>query len=215
MNFETIIFDLDGTLLDTLTDLNNAINHVLKNHGYHLRSTGETRRFLGNGARNLLARSLPEGTDEETVSALLPEYQSWYLAHSEIATAPYEGISEMLDELRKKGVKMAVVSNKGDLQVKPLVKKYFPQIPIAIGEREGIRRKPYTDTVEEAMRLLHADPKTTAFMGDSEVDGQTALNANLPFLAAGWGFRDKEELLPFSPALFLNHPSDLLKEWGN
>ncbi|MBQ4323403.1 MAG: HAD hydrolase-like protein, partial [Clostridia bacterium] len=153
MNFETIIFDLDGTLLDTLTDLNNAINHVLKNHGYHLRSIGETRRFLGNGARNLLARSLPEGTDEETVSALLPEYQSWYLAHSEIATAPYEGISEMLDELRKKGVKMAVVSNKGDLQVKPLVKKYFPQIPIAIGEREGIRRKPCTDTVEEAMRL--------------------------------------------------------------
>ena len=181
MNFETIIFDLDGTLLDTLTDLNNAINHVLKNHGYHLNPT----KFS----------------------------DSHNLQTSKRVT--YEGISEMLDELRKKGVKMAVVSNKGDLQVKPLVKKYFPQIPIAIGEREGIRRKPYTDTVEEAMRLLHADPKTTAFMGDSEVDGQTALNANLPFLAAGWGFRDKEELLPFSPALFLNHPSDLLKEWGN
>ena len=215
MKFETILFDLDGTLLNTLTDLTNAVNHVLNTHGYPLRKPEEIRRFLGNGARNLLTKALPEGIGEETVSSLLSEYQTWYLTHSEIATAPYEGISEMLDALQKMGVKTAVVSNKSDMQVKPLAAKYFPKISVAIGEREGIRRKPYTDSVEEALRLLNADPKTAAFMGDSEVDGQTALRAKLPFLAAGWGFREKEELLPYSPVLFLNHPSDLLKEWEN
>lgn len=213
MKFETVIFDLDGTLLNTLTDLTNAVNHVLDQHGFPLRSSAEIRRFLGNGARNLLTRSLPEGTDDETVSALLEEYQIYYLQHSEEATAPYEGIAELLEGLQKRGVKVAVVSNKGDLQVKPLAAKYFPQIPIAIGEREGIRRKPHTDTVEEALRLLNAPLKTAALMGDSEVDGQTANNAGIPFLAAGWGFRDKEELLPFAPVLIMEHPTDLLKAW--
>ena len=213
MKFETIIFDLDGTLLNTLTDLTNAVNHVLGNHGYPLRTTAEIRRFLGNGARSLLTQALPRGTSEEKISALLEEYQPYYLQNSERETRPYEGIPGLLDELCRKGVKIAVLSNKGDLQVKPLVAKYFPQISVALGETEGLRRKPHTDMVEEVLRRLNADPKTAALMGDSEVDGKTANNAGIAYLAAGWGFRDKEELLPFAPALYLEHPSDLLKAW--
>ena len=215
MKFQAIIFDLDGTLLNTLSDLTDAVNHILGKHGYPLRTLGEIRTFVGNGAKQLLTRALPEGTDQATVEALLAEYQIYYLHHSEMSTEPYEGILPLLNELEKRNIKMAVVSNKGDLQVKPLVAKYFPQIPIAIGERPGLKRKPDTDMVEEALRLLNVPRESAVFMGDSEVDGQTANHANLPFLAAGWGFRDKEQLLPFVPALFMNHPADLLNALEN
>ena len=215
MNARAIIFDLDGTLLDTLGDLTDAVNHILQKHGYPLRTLQEIRTFVGNGAAQLLRRALPEGTDENTVQDLLAEYQIYYLHHSEIRTAPYEGITELLNQLQRRGIKMAVVSNKGDLQVKPLVAKYFPQIPIALGEQEGMRRKPHTDMVEHALRLLDIPREEAAFMGDSEVDGETANNANLPFLAVGWGFRDKEQLLPYSPALFLDRPEDLLNALEN
>lgn len=213
MKFKTILFDLDGTLLNTLDDLTESVNHILEIHGHPLRKKTEIRRFLGGGARNLITRSLPEGTDEATVNARLEEYLPWYSAHSEIATAPYEGILQLLDELQKKGVQIAVVSNKGEQHVKPLVRKYFPQISVVVGERPGIPVKPATDMVEIALRQLNADPATTAFMGDSEADGQTAKNAGLSFLAACWGFRDKEELEVYSPVLTLDHPLDLLKSW--
>ena len=213
MKFETVLFDLDGTLLNTLDDLTDAVNHVLESHGYPLRTREQVRSALGNGARDLLIKSLPEGTDEETVALLLKEYQPWYLEHSQVKTAPYKGIAELLKELQKRGIKTAVVSNKSDLQVRPLAEKFFPEIPVAIGERKDLRRKPHPDMINEALRLLGVSPDGAALMGDSEVDGQTAKNAGIAFLAAGWGFRDREILEAFAPVLFLEKPEDLLNAW--
>ena len=120
---------------------------------------------------------------------------------------------ELIDALHRRGVKTAVLSNKGDVQVKALAKQHFPQISLALGEQEGLRRKPCTDGVDYALKELNASPKTAALMGDSEVDGQTAQNAGIAFLAAGWGFRDKEDLMDCKPDLFLDHPLDLLTAW--
>lgn len=213
MKFETILFDLDGTLLNTLTDLTLSVNHVLKDHGYPLRTEKEVRSFLGNGAKHLIRSSLPEGTAEETVEECLTEYLTYYDLHATDNTAPYEGISELIGALHKRGVKIAVLSNKGDRQVKPLVQKYFPEISLALGEREGLRRKPFPDGVEYALKELNASPETAALMGDSEVDGRTAKNAGVAFLAAGWGFRDEDVLMQYDPAVFLEYPSDLLSVW--
>lgn len=211
LSFKTAIFDLDGTLLNTLADLTDAVNHTLKRHGYPLRTQGEIRRFLGNGSKYLITKSLPENTESETVEQIHEEYLAWYGPHSSIKTAPYEGIPELLDALKERGIDLAVVSNKGDEQVKPLTEKHFPQISLAVGERAGIRRKPHPDSILEIMKELKADPQTTIFVGDSEVDLQTAKNAGILPVAVCWGFRDREELEPYAPVLFLEHPSDLLK----
>lgn len=211
MLFQTAIFDLDGTLLNTLADLTDAVNHMLSENGYPLRSEREIRRFLGNGAKILITKSLPQGTDEETVNRCLKEYLAWYGPHAGIKTGPYEGIPALLQALNERGVKMAVVSNKGDDQVKDLCRKYFPEISVAIGEREGVRRKPCPDSVLEAIKELGADPTSAIFMGDSEVDAETAIQANLPFVAVSWGFRDKEELTAYHPVKLLEHPLDLLE----
>ena len=213
MKFETILFDLDGTLLNTLTDLTLSVNHVLKDHGYPLRTEGEIRSFLGNGARNLVEQSLPAGCDGQTVDQCLGEYLAYYNLHANDNTAPYDGIAELIDELHRRGVKTAILSNKGDQQVKALAKQHFPQIPFALGEKEGLRRKPCADGIDYTLNELGASYESAALMGDSEVDGQTAQNAGIAFLAAGWGFRDKEDLMECAPALFLNHPLDLLKDW--
>lgn len=211
MKYRAVVFDLDGTLLNTLTDLTHAVNHVLSAHGFPLREEREIRRFLGNGAKQLIADSLPKDTDKETEEICYREYLKWYTAHAALATAPYEGICELLEELHQRGIKTAVVSNKGDVQVKALVQKHFPQIPIAIGEREGIRRKPHPDSVLEALRELQIPPSQAVYVGDSEVDLQTARNANLCAAAVSWGFRDEGDLKELSPDLMLHHPSDLLK----
>lgn len=213
MKFKAVLFDLDGTLLNTLTDLTISINHMLKEHGYPLRTEREIRSFLGNGARNLVEKSLPAGCDEATVDLCLKEYLAYYNLHANDNTAPYQGILELIDELHRRGVKTAVLSNKGDVQVKALTKQHFPQISFALGEKEGLHRKPCTDGVDYALKELNASPNSAALMGDSEVDGQTAHNAGIAFLAAGWGFRDKEDLMKCKPDLFLDHPLDLLKNW--
>ncbi len=211
LSFKTAIFDLDGTLLNTLADLTDAVNHTLAQHGYPRRTQKEIRRFLGNGSKYLITKSLPENIPLETVEKIHEEYLAWYGPHSSIKTAPYEGIPELLDALKTQGIGLAVVSNKGDEQVKSLAEKHFPQISIAIGERAGIRRKPHPDSILEVMKELNADPETTIFVGDSEVDLQTAKNTGILPVAVCWGFRDREELEQNSPALLLEHPLDLLK----
>lgn len=210
--FKTAIFDLDGTLLNTLTDLTDAVNRTLEQFGYPPRTEREIRRFLGNGSLHLITKSLPDEVPEEQIQTVHAQYLTWYHTHSSIKTAPYEGISDLLDELKKQGVNLAVVSNKGDAQVKSLVQTHFPQIPLAVGERPGIRRKPHPDSIFEIMKELNSDPKTTILVGDSEVDLETAHNAGILPVAVAWGFRDKEELIPYNPVRFLEHPLDLLKE---
>ena len=209
--FKTAIFDLDGTLLNTLDDLTDAVNHTLDSYGFPRRTPQEIRRFLGNGSKRLITESLPDSVSAETTEQVHGDYLLWYDAHAAIKTAPYDGIEELLTELKKRNISLAVVSNKGDAQVRTLTQKHFPQVDLSVGERQGIRRKPAPDSIYEVMKQLNADPKTTILVGDSEVDLQTAKNAGVTAVAVGWGFRDKDELMQCEPDLFLNHPSDLLR----
>lgn len=195
MKFKTLIFDLDGTLLDTITDLANAVNHALTVHGYPTHAEAEYLRMVGNGIASLVARALPGGKENPDFSAVLATFRAYYEIHKADATAPYAGISEMLLTLDAAGLSLAIVSNKIDPAVKALAARFFPDtVRVAVGEREGIDRKPAPDTVYLALAELGVTAEGAAYIGDSEVDIETAKNAGLPCLSVGWGFRTEEEL---------------------
>lgn len=190
---KAVLFDLDGTLLDTLEDLANAANYALEALGYPRRSLEEIRTFVGNGAVSLLTQSLPADRKDD-IDKILPIFREYYGAHSQDLTRPYDGVLALLDRLAAEGYGLAVVSNKPDYAVQLLAKEYFPAIPFAVGEREGIRRKPCADSIYEAIRALGADREHCVYVGDSEVDVQTAANAGIPCIAVTWGFRDRDIL---------------------
>ena len=185
-----ILFDLDGTLLDTLDDLLDATNYALEAHGYPQRTKAELRRFVGNGAANQIRLSLPEGSNEDCVQAVLNTYKPYYTANCQRKTAPYPGIAEALAALKGK-YPMAIVSNKPDAAVKALCADFFPGI-YALGERADCPRKPAPDMVFKAMAAIGAD--SCIYVGDSEVDVITASNAGMPCLSVLWGFRDREDM---------------------
>ena len=185
-----ILFDLDGTLLDTLDDLLDATNYALEAHGYPQRTKAELRRFVGNGAANQIRLSLPEGSNEDCVQAVLNTYKPYYTANCQRKTAPYPGIAEALAALKGK-YPMAIVSNKPDAAVKALCADFFPGI-YALGERADCPRKPAPDMVFKAMAAIGAD--SCIYVGDSEVDVITANNAGTPCLSVLWGFRDREDM---------------------
>ena len=182
-----ILFDLDGTLLDTLADLHDSTNHVLAELGYPQRTLDEVRRFVGNGARRLLDQAVPEGVDAQEA---FDAFQRWYPNHCQIKTKAYAGIPEALAILKEK-YPIAIVSNKPDKAVKVLCADYFPGI-YAIGESAGCPRKPAPDMVYKAMKELGVDK--CIYVGDSEVDVLTAQNAGVPCLSVLWGFRDKADM---------------------
>lgn len=184
-----IIFDLDGTLLDTLGDLHAATNAVLRQFGYPERTIEEVRQFVGNGAERLIRLAVPEG-EQGSVPQVLVAFQSYYAAHCDILTRPYDGIPEMLERLGEK-YPLAVVSNKPDIAVKELAKIYFPRL-YARGESTGCPRKPAPDMVFKAMEALGAE--RCIYVGDSEVDVLTAKNARVPCISITWGFRDVKTL---------------------
>lgn len=184
-----IIFDLDGTLLDTLGDLHAATNGVLRQFGYPERTIEEVRQFVGNGAERLIRLAVPE-EEQQSVPRVLAAFQSYYAAHCDILTRPYDGIPEMLEQLGKK-YPLAVVSNKPDIAVKELAKIYFPRL-YARGESTDCPRKPAPDMVFKAMEALGAEK--CIYVGDSEVDVLTAKNAQVPCLSVTWGFRDVKTL---------------------
>lgn len=195
--YRTVIFDLDGTLLDTLDDLRNAVNRALLAFGFPPRTREEIRSFVGNGVEFLMARAIPGGREAVAYPACLAYFKEEYAAHCEDCTKPYPGVIQLLTALREAGIQTAIVSNKFDLGVKKLNRQYFGDlIPVAVGEHEadGVRRKPAPDTVFEAMHLLGADPATAVYVGDSDVDLQTAANAHIPCVSVSWGFRTVEEL---------------------
>ena len=195
MKYQTVLFDLDGTLLDTLEDLAGAANATLKAHGMPAHTVREIRSFLGNGMANLIERSAPAGTDKEELAALLADFKAYYGAHCTERTRPYAGIPELLAALRKAGIKTAMISNKGDFAVQSLAKDYFDGLlDLAVGERAGIPRKPAPDMVRSALAALHADPAAAIYVGDSEVDILTAKNAGLACISVTWGFRDAKDL---------------------
>ncbi len=209
--YQTVIFDLDGTLLYTLDDLAAAVNHALATHGYPLRERGEVRRFLGRGIRNLMERSVPEGVEGEAFEAAFTTFREYYQLHSLDHTRPYEGIPELLDTLGRENVRCAIVSNKVDSAVQPLCQRYFDgQVALAVGERPGVRKKPAPDAVEAALSQLGADTASAVYVGDSEVDFQTAVNAGLPCILVSWGYRDRSELEALG-APIAGTPTELLQ----
>ncbi len=199
-----ILFDLDGTLLDTLGDLLDATNYALTACGYPERTLPELRSFVGNGAENQIRLSLPEGASPEEVQRVLAVYKSYYTAHCQIKTAPYPGIPEALAALD--GVPMAIVSNKPDAAVKALCAEHFPGI-FALGERPGCPRKPAPDMLYQAMKAIGVE--RCVYVGDSEVDVTTAKNAGIPCLSVTWGFRDKAVLETAGGTHFCDIPAKI------
>ena len=185
-----ILFDLDGTLLNTLEDLLDATNYALEQCGYPPRTLPEIRRFVGNGAENQIRMSLPDGSAPEEVQRVLRIYKPYYTTHCQIKTRPYDGILEALEVLKGK-YPIAIVSNKPDVAVKALCAQMFPGI-YALGETADCPRKPAPDMVAKACRAIGAD--SCVYVGDSEVDVRTAENAGVPCLSVLWGFRDREDM---------------------
>ena len=211
MKYQTYIFDLDGTLLDTLGDLAASCNYALRMNGMPERSTDEVRRFVGNGVAKLIERAVPEGTSDEKREAVLQSFRRYYLEHAEDTTLPYDGILPMLQMLREKGCRVAVVSNKFMAATQALCRHYFDDlVEVAIGENEHIRKKPHADAVEEALRQLGADRETAVYVGDSDVDIMTARNSGLPCISVLWGFRDRPFLEEHGATMFVAHPRELV-----
>lgn len=192
MKYTTIVFDCDGTLLDTLTDLRNAVNYVLRLHKFPKRSVPQVKASLGNGVAHLMRESLPDSVTDDEFNTYLDEFKTYYGEHLQDYTAPYPGILDVLDTLRAKGYKLAVVSNKIQEGITPLNKEYFgDRLPVAIGERPGLQRKPAPDMVLQALKELDSTPEESIYIGDSEVDVATANNSGLLCIGVTWGFRDE------------------------
>ena len=197
MKYQALIFDLDGTLLDTLDDLADGVNAALRMHGYPTKTRDEVCAAVGNGMVKLIERVVPGGREDLLFDRVLADFKQYYGAHCEDKTAPYPGIPELLEKLRASGVKTAIVSNKADYAVKKLAKAWFADtVPVAIGENEaaGIRKKPAPDTVDLALRELGLTRDQAAYVGDSEVDIVTARNCEMPCLSVTWGFRSRDYL---------------------
>lgn len=208
--YKLAVFDMDGTILDTLEDLKDSTNFALEKCGYPTRSYDEVRRFVGNGIRKLIERAVPEGLTVEQIDRVHEVFTEHYKVHCADKTKAYDGIKPLLEKLRASGVKTAVVSNKADYGVQELCKDYFDGLfDYAVGEREGIRRKPAPDAVNEALRVLGIDKSEAVYIGDSDVDFETAKNAELPCISVLWGFRDEEFLREKGATLFVRDPAEI------
>ena len=209
---KTVIFDLDGTLLYTLEDLKDSVNFALSKFNYPKKNLEEIRNFVGNGVKVLMELSIPQGKNNENFNECLAIFKTHYAQNMYNKTKPYDGIIEMLENLQNLGFKTAVVSNKFDLATKELCKKYFAEkIELAIGESENIRKKPAPDSVFKVMEILNSNKNSTYFVGDSEVDIQTAQNANLKCISVTWGYKDKEFLLKNGAKFLANSPKEILE----
>ena len=211
--FDTYIFDLDGTLLSTLNDLATSTNYALRWAGMPERTIEEIRMFVGNGVKLLMERAIPNGINNPKFEETYAKFREHYLEHNLDTTSPYDGIPELLRELKRRGKKLAIVSNKFYAATQDLAKHFFPDtIEVAIGERETIRKKPAPDTVLEALRQLGASKEGAVYIGDSDVDIMTAKNCGLPCISVLWGFRDRDFLIQHGGTIFVNKPSEILGE---
>lgn len=211
MKYNTVIFDLDGTLLNTLDDLRDSLNEVLSRHAYAQKSIEEVKRYVGNGVRNLVRLSIPEECSEDEVTRILEEFKDNYKHNMQNKTRPYNGIMELLLDLYRFNYKIAIVSNKYDTAVKELARTYFGNlIPVAIGETVDVKRKPAPDSIYEAVKQLGSELSRTILVGDSETDARTAKNAGIPFIGVTWGFRCREVLREEGAAYLIDTPKELL-----
>ena len=210
---QAFIFDLDGTLLDTLGDLAASVNYALQTCGMPQHSIDDVRRFVGNGVRLLMERAVPDGAANSRFEEAFSTFRHHYMQHSLDTTRPYDGIMEMLQALRQRGYRTAVVSNKFYAATQELCQHFFADsIEVAIGEHEaeGIRKKPAPDTVNEALRQLGVSREQAVYVGDSDVDIATAVASGMPCISVLWGFRDREFLIAHGATRFISHPNELL-----
>lgn len=213
MKYKAVIFDLDGTILDTLEDLTDAVNYALRVNSYPEHSMDDVRRFVGNGIRLLIERAVPQGLAVEEIDKVFADFKAYYQVHCSDKTKPYDDIPEVLLTLKEAGVKTAVVSNKADSAVQVLCEQYFhEQFDFAVGEREGIRKKPAPDSVDEALRVLGVQTDDAVYVGDSDVDIETAHNAHMDSIIVDWGFRDRAFLKECGAKTIVSSPKALLDE---
>lgn len=211
MRYKLAVFDMDGTILNTLEDLADSTNYALKANGFPERTIDEVRRFVGNGIRLLIERAVPTDTDKELTDKVFDTFKKYYKTHCAVKTRPYDGIKDVLLELRKAGCLTAVVSNKADFAVQDLCKDYFDNLfDFAIGEREGIKKKPAPDSVFEVLSKLNVEKADAVYIGDSDVDFATSVNAGMDVIMVGWGFRDAEFLREKGVKRIIKQPSEIL-----
>ena len=210
--YKVYIFDLDGTLLDTLTDLAASTNYALREHGMPEHSVDDVRRFVGNGVRKLMERAVPDGADNPLFDEAFATFRQHYMEHALDTTRPYDGVPEMLATLKSRGCRIAVVSNKMMAATQELCQHFFPDtVEVAIGEHEaeGIRKKPAPDTVYAALSALGVTKDHAVYVGDSDVDIATARHAGLPCISVLWGFRDRDFLLQHGATTLVTIPREL------
>ena len=208
----TVVFDMDGTVLNTLDDLTDAVNYVFSKFDLPPRSQEEYRKFFGNGIGYAMKCAAPEGTPDSLFDKMIPVFREYYDKHCLDKTRPYEGILELMKALKDKGYKMAIVSNKIDSAVKELNERFFSEyVTVSIGEKAGIKRKPAADTVLAALDELGSSRDEAIYVGDSEVDLQTARNSGLSCIAVLWGFRDKDLLIENGATTFAEKPMDVAR----
>lgn len=211
-NIEAVIFDLDGTLLNTLYDLTDSVNWALEKYGQPQRTMEEIRSFVGNGLHNLMLQAVPDGDENPVFESAFEFFVDYYKSHCNVKTVPYEGILELMKELKGRGIKMAIVSNKVDVGVKELNEIHFAEyVDVAIGEREGISRKPAPDSVNEALRILDVQKEHAVYVGDSDIDIQTAKNAEIRCISVSWGFREEAFLMAHGAGIMIDRPLELLE----
>ena len=212
MKYELIIFDMDGTILDTLEDLKNSMNYALSLHHLPERTLEEIRSFVGNGIRTLIERAVPLGTSIEIMDQIHKDFLPHYKLHSADYTRPYGKINDLLEELRKRGYKTAVVSNKAHAAVQDLCVQYFDGLfDLAIGERPEIAKKPAPDMVHLALGKMQISKEKAVYIGDSDVDVATAKNSDLDMIAVDWGFRDREVLEAQGAKIIVSNPMEILE----
>lgn len=205
------IFDMDGTILNTLDDLMDSTNFALKNNGLKERSLEEIRFFVGNGIQKLIERAVPQGTSKEVFEKVFADFKSHYKIHCADKTSYYDGIPSVIQTLRKMGVKTAVVSNKADFAVQELVEVYFKGLfDVSLGEKTGVSKKPSPDMVNAALSVLGVEKETAFYIGDSDVDFETAKNSSLDFIGVSWGFRGRKFLENLGAKNIIDSPEELL-----
>lgn len=207
-----LIFDLDGTILDTLEDLTDSVNYALTHNYFPSRTIEEVKAFVGNGIHKLIERAVPDSTQDEKIEKVFADFKTFYAKHCADKTRPYLGINELFEELKERGCTIAVVSNKADFAVQDLCKQYFPnRIDIATGEKEGIKRKPSSDGIDLVLSKLNIRKENAIYIGDSEVDIQTAQNARLDMIAVAWGFREEVFLKENGAKCIVHTPNEILE----
>ena len=211
MKYEAVIFDLDGTLIDTLEDLKDSINFALEQHGMPERSLEEVRTFVGNGVKKLVFRSVPENTSEELRESCLKAFKAHYITNSMNKTRPYNGICELIKKLKEKGVKLAVVTNKTQDAADAIMNEFFKDdFEIIIGQIDGVAQKPQPDGVWYAIEKLGASKQNSVYIGDSEVDCLTAKNSGIPIIGVTWGFRGRKVLEENNADYIVDSPEEIL-----